>query len=126
MPLGPQESLKKISAVTAAWQTLRPAKSFGGMTLDQFKSKIQPSLDARAAVTTIENQLIAAQDQRDAADALSLAAVQLVVAGVRGDPSEGENSELYEAMGYVRKSERASGLHRQGQPNPPTPGGGKN
>ena len=126
MPLGPKENLDKINTVTAAWQTLRPAKTFGGMTLDQFKAKVQPSLDARAAVIAIENQLIAAQDQRDASDAASLAAVQLVVAGVRGDPSEGEDSDLYEAMGYVRKSERATGLHRQGQPNPPTPGGGRN
>ncbi|HTQ32337.1 MAG TPA: hypothetical protein VMI53_14085 [Opitutaceae bacterium] len=30
------------------------------------------------------------------------------------------NSELYEAMGYVRKSERASGLSRPKKPEPGT------
>jgi hypothetical protein len=39
-------------------------------------------------------------------------ALQFVVNSVKGDPEEGSNSELYEAMGYVRKSERSSGLHR--------------
>ena len=39
--------------------------------------------------------------------------VQLVVAGVIADPTEGANSALYEAMGYVRKSERKSGLTRK-------------
>ena len=38
--------------------------------------------------------------------------VQLVVNAVKGDPTAGEDSDLYEQMGYVRKSERASGLRR--------------
>jgi hypothetical protein len=32
---------------------------------------------------------------------------------VVGDPNYGDNSNLYEAMGCVRKSERASGLSRK-------------
>ena len=37
----------------------------------------------------------------------------LVVYGVMGNPAYGPDSDLYEAMGYVRKSERKSGLtHR--------------
>ena len=35
-----------------------------------------------------------------------------VVLGVRADPETGEDSALYEAMGYVRKSARRSGLKR--------------
>jgi hypothetical protein len=41
--------------------------------------------------------------------------VQLVVNGVVGDPTFGPDSALYEAMGYVRKSERKSGLTRKGK-----------
>ncbi len=40
-------------------------------------------------------------------------AVQRVVKGVVGDPAFGEDCDLYEAMGYVRKSERKSGLSRK-------------
>jgi hypothetical protein len=36
-----------------------------------------------------------------------------VVNGVKGDPAFGEDSDLYETMGYVRKSERKSGLTRK-------------
>lgn len=112
MATAPKSTQEKINQVIAAWQTLRPAKSFAGLTLDQFKAKLQPSLDARIAIAALENQLIAAQDQRDGADYASISTIQLVVNAVKGDPAEGEDGELYEAMGYVRKSERSSGLTR--------------
>ena len=117
----PKLVLEQITRVLQAWETLRPTKSFAGMTLAQFKAKLQPSLAARAALTALDAQMTAAKDQRDEADKVSLAAAQLVVNAVKGDPDEGENGELYEAMGYVRKSERASGLHR-GTPKPPPAG----
>jgi hypothetical protein len=34
---------------------------------------------------------------------------------VLGDPAYGPDSALYEALGYVRKSERKSGLTRKGK-----------
>ncbi len=38
--------------------------------------------------------------------------------GVAGDPAYGNDSPLYGAMGFVRKSERASGLTRKKKPTP--------
>jgi hypothetical protein len=32
---------------------------------------------------------------------------------VCGDPAEGDDSPFYDALGYVRRSERQSGLHRR-------------
>jgi len=84
------------------------------MTLDQFKTAVQPSLDARELIKDLENQLAHAINQRDAADAVSLEKMQGVVAGVKADPTEGPNSSLLEAFGYTRKSERKSGLSRKG------------
>jgi hypothetical protein len=121
MPLAPKNTLAQLNQVLQAWETLRPTKTFAGMTLPQCKAKLQPSLAARASLATLEAQLTAAKDQRDEADKVSMASLQLVVNAVKGDPEEGENGELYEAMGYVRKSERASGLHR-GTPKPPPAG----
>jgi len=60
-------------------------------------------------------------NQRDAADELSVAKMQGVVATVNADPTEGPNSSLLEAFGYTRKSERKSGLCRKGGSDP---GGG--
>jgi hypothetical protein len=42
-----------------------------------------------------------------------------VVNGVRADPEEGDDSALYEAMGYTRRSERKSGLTRKKPPTTP-------
>ena len=39
--------------------------------------------------------------------------MQLVVNGVVGDPTEGPDGDLYEAMGYVRASQRHTGLTRK-------------
>ena len=116
----PQENGNKINKVANAWESLRPAKSFAGMTLADFQAAVKPSLDARATITDLENQLQAAEVERDKADKISLAKVQLVVNAVKGDPAEGEDGELYETMGYVRKSARASGLSRKNTQTPPT------
>ncbi len=113
MQVRPKEVAEKIGEVTQAWSDLRPAKSFAGMTLDQFKAAVKPSIDARNAIDSLDNQLIAAQDQRAAADIESMKQILLMVNAVKGDPEEGEDGELYEAMGYVRKSERGSGLTRK-------------
>ena len=114
MSSNPKESLSRITTIAKAWKTLRPNKSFGGMSLTQFtQTFVTPCEAARSTVADLEIQLTQAADIRDDADKKALTAVQLVVNGVRGDPAEGENGELYEAMGYVRKSERARGLTRR-------------
>ena len=109
----PRSTEEKMELVLAAWTTLEPAKSFGGMTLDQFKAKIKPSQDARAKVLALTAQITAALNERDDADKVTMDAIALVVNGVKADPSIGDNGKLYEAMGYVRKSERGSGLSRK-------------
>ena len=38
---------------------------------------------------------------------------QQVVNSVKGDPDYGDDSDLYDAMGYTRKSARQSGLMRK-------------
>jgi len=115
MSYGPQKCLDRINLVTRAWETLRPTKTFGGLTLAQFKAKVKPSLDARATLETLDHQNTAASDQRDDADTVSMDTIKLVVSGVKGDPAETAKGELYEAMGFVRESERKSGLTRKKQ-----------
>jgi hypothetical protein len=38
----PQSNLIRITTVMNAWETLRPGKSFAGMTLDEYKRRVQP------------------------------------------------------------------------------------
>jgi hypothetical protein len=105
---------------------LAPTKTYGGMTVTDFKAVIAPAKAARARLADLETQMTQALNDRDAADAVFLAKAQQVVNGVLADPSEGPDSSLYEAMGYTRKSERRSGLTRKGNNaptgnSPPTP-----
>ena len=44
----------------------------------------------------------------------SLALVDRLVAAVKADADEGDNSEILDALGYVIPSKHKSGLHRKG------------
>lgn len=95
------------------WETLAPEKSFAGMTLSQFKAAAKPSLDARALLQDLEDQMRQAMADRDTADDTFETKAQQVVNGVLADPTEGPDSALYESFGYKRSSERKSGLTRK-------------
>jgi hypothetical protein len=119
MPTGPKENELKMQRMLNAWETLASGKTFGGMTLAQFQAAVQSAQAARQQVEDLEVQLKQAIATREAADDAFLAKAQLIVNGVLADPSEGDDSALYEAFGYTRKSERKSGLTRKR--NTPTP-----
>jgi hypothetical protein len=109
----PQSNLARITTVLKAWENLRPEKSFYGMTLDQYKRTVQPSLDSRARIAELEAQLAAERARRDAADRVSMPATRGVVDSVMGDREEGADGALYEAMGFTRESEIRRGLVRR-------------
>ena len=119
MKINPKRTAEKLQKLIAAWETLRPTKSFAGMTLEEFKAKVQPSLDQRASIATLRHQVTEAREKRRQSDEASLVVAQMVVSGVKADVTEGEDGPLYAAMGYVPKSERQSGLTRKGQTTPP-------
>jgi hypothetical protein len=111
--INPKLTAEKLSKLLQAWKDLAPEKKFGGMTYDEFTAAVQPSFDARIKVATIEVQLVNALTERSDSDIESQRLVQLVVNSIKGDPTVGDDSALYEAAGYVRRSERKSGLRRQ-------------
>ena len=113
----PDERAEKI---LSAWDEFAPDAKFGGMTKEQFSAKVKPSTDTREEVKKTELKLKAQNSAVVDADKVTSAANQLVVNAIKGDPNFGEDSELYEGCGYIRKSEKASGLHRSGK-TVPTP-----
>lgn len=112
MAYNPKQNEKKINDIIKAWSRFAPAKTFGGMTLVQFKDKVKASLDSREIITQLETDIDTEQTNRDTADMASLFAASLVVNSVKGDPEHGEDSPLYEAIGYIRKSARKTGARR--------------
>jgi len=114
----PKKALEKLELTEASWETHAPPATFYGTTLTQYKAKVQLSRDARALVASLEQQLTAALNQRDAIDAENLTLEKNVARGIAGDPNFGEDSDLYEGTGRVRKSERKSGLTRKKKVEP--------
>jgi hypothetical protein len=110
---GPKEIETRLSRAISAWERLTPAKPFGGMTVDQFKSQTAPSFTTRETIAALDDQMKQAINQRDAADETSLGLLQRFINGVLADPTEGPDSTLIEAVGRVRQSERKSGLTRK-------------
>ena len=117
----PKANEEKMRKMQNAWETLAPAKSFGGMTLAQFKTATARPLDSRARLEVLQDQVSAEANTRDDEDEAWFVIARRVIAGVAADPTEGTNSPLYEAMGRVRDSERKSGLTRKKADSPPTP-----
>lgn len=113
MAKNPKENEEKMTQVLNAWKTLAPAKSFGGMTAAQFETQVKKSLAPRQRLDQLEDEKREQIALRDDEDEISMSKVQLIVNGVLADPDEGEDSALYEAMGYIRKSARKSGLTRK-------------
>lgn len=114
----------RFTEVSEAWLKMRPNKAFFGLGHDGFLAAAKPFVDARAEIETLEKQLAHAVSKRDAAALPFLDILQGVVNAVKGDPAEGQNGELYGAMGYVPKSQRATGLVRPRKTAPAAEGGG--
>ena len=113
MAINPSANEAKVAAVVKAWGELAADKSFGGLTLAQLTALAKPALDAREELAKLDQQYTQWQNRRDDADKAAIEAIQKVVKGVVGDPAFDEDSDLYEAMGYIRKSERKSGLTKK-------------
>ena len=120
----PKEIEERLRKAISSWERLAADKSFGGMTLDQFKTQTAPSFTKRETIADLETQIAQAINDRDAADEISLELLQRVIAGILADPTEGPDSSLIEGVGRVRQSERKTGLTRKrkgGGGSQPTP-----
>lgn len=103
----------RYTRILNAWRTLAPDKTFGGMTLAQFETQVGKSDAVREKLDQLDDQLKQEQANRQSEDEKTLKNCDAVVKSVVADPEYGDDSALYEAMGYVRKSERKSGLTRK-------------
>jgi hypothetical protein len=110
---GPKEIEERLRKASTSWETMAPTKSFGGLTLDQFKTQTAPSFTSRETIANLEQQMTQAINDRGTADETSLGLLQRVIAGILADPTEGPDSSLIEGVGRTRQSERKTGLTRK-------------
>jgi hypothetical protein len=113
MATSPKENMEKMERTLNAWKTIAPESKFGGMKLEEYEVLVNASRTPRATLETLDDQTKAASALRDANDIIGLAKTQLVKNGVLSNETFGEDSALYEAMGYVKKSDKKSGLTRK-------------
>lgn len=111
--MNPAKLMQKLLEILNAWKDIAPTESFGGMTLAEFETEINKSLNVRAELVDLENQITNKTQERDTTDDENWEKAQFVVNSVAGNPKFGKNSGLYEAMGYISTAQRKSGLTRK-------------
>lgn len=113
----------QITKIIKAWSLHRPQKSYGGLSLEDFQKLVAPSGDSRAEAALHDEKAAEAKLRMKDADTLARKYVQRVVNGVKCDPEDGEDGELYTAMGYVPRAVRNS-LRALGRRNAAKPADG--
>ncbi len=109
-----KEISARVQAVLKAWENMRPHKQFFGLTLEAFKQRAKPFMDARDEIAEPRATSLTGAVEAGRLPARSLVeTVQGIVSAVKGDPEEGHNGELYSAMGYVPKNQQRRGLGRR-------------
>lgn len=108
-----REIRDRAATIDGALAEGAPTKEFGGIKQAELHQKIAAADAIEQDIAELLAQVELKKAQRDNAYADLNNDLQLVVNGVRGDKDFGEDSALYGTMGYVRKSERASGLTRK-------------
>ena len=96
----------------SAWKQFAANESFAGMTLAEFEARTAKVLDVRDEIQSSLTRLAGLRRQRDAQDKEQRNVMAKVVLAIRMSDVHGEDSPLYTAVGYVAKSDRASGLTR--------------
>lgn len=112
--------VERVRLFKAAWNEQAPQETFAGMTYAQFVTACEDCFTLREEILVLDIQREGKRTAREVADLAARELCDLVVNSVRGTPGHGKDSALYRALGYVRQSERKSGLTRKtgGMPAP--------
>jgi hypothetical protein len=109
----PKENEAKYLRFLNALKTLAPNKTFSGIDLTAFTAQAGKSFAPRKRLDEIKDEEKEQEVIRDTEDINTSKMCEMIKNGVIADPDFGDDSALYEALGYVRKSNRKSGLTRK-------------
>ena len=108
-----KEIREKVNVMNDAWFEGAPSDAFSGIRQADFQTEIEAAAADDAAIADLEAEIKMKRDVRDDKyKALDQKRSRIGLA-VAGDPNYGNDSPLYGAMGFVRKSEKKSGLTRK-------------
>ena len=109
----PKENEVKYKRFLNALKTLAPNGVFGGVKLSEFEAQVNKSDLPRANLERIEDEKMQEETSRNTEDVATMKMCEMIKNGVIADPDFGDNSALYEALGYIPKSAKKSGLTRK-------------
>ena len=108
-----KEIKERVTKMNDGWAEGAPAVEFNGVRQSDFAADIAAAAAAEQELADIEAQKEMKKSEiEDRYSKLNATSVR-VANGVRGNENYGPDSPLYGAMGFVRDSERASGLTRK-------------
>ena len=102
----------KAKQFRTAWTELVPNASLGGMTLAQFEESISVLDTLQGEIAALTIQLDNKRTERAIEESRIKDLLVLVASSIKGSPEYGRDSALYSAFGFIRQSDRKSGLHR--------------
>lgn len=109
----PKAIEERYNRFITALKTLAPGKTFAGISVADLEAQAAASDAPRAELEAIEDNKKQVIVTRDNEDVVTMRLCDSLVKAVVADPEFGDDSALYEAFGYVRKSDRKSGLTRK-------------
>lgn len=107
---------QKCNVMNDAWVEGAPSVNFNGIKQSDFQTAIEAADADDQAIEDLEIELKMKRDERDDKYKALDQQRSKVGQGVAGSPDYGNDSPLYGAMGFVRKSEKKSGLTRKKKP----------
>jgi hypothetical protein len=113
MAKSPKKNEETIQKALSALRGLAPDVKFGNKGLAELETQSEKSMIPRRRLVEIENERAEQIAMRDTEDGKTLMLIDKIVGGVINHDDYGDDSALYEAFGFVRKSQRKSGLTRK-------------
>ncbi len=107
---------EKCNVMNDAWVEGAPTVDFNGITQVQFLAGITAAAADDAAISDLASELKLKREIRDDKYIALNDKRSKVGMGVAGSAAYGNDCPLYGAMGFVRKSMRASSLTRKSKP----------
>ena len=104
---------EQCNVMSDAWTEGAKTVDFNGITRVGFDTDISAAATADDEIDILEAQLKLKREARDDMYAALDEKRSKVGQGVAGNADYGDDSPLYGAMGFVRKSERKSGLTKK-------------
>jgi hypothetical protein len=106
----------KARQFRTAWTELVPNTSLGGMTLPEFNESISVLDTLQGEIDALLTQLDAKRAERSIEEARIRDQLDMVATSIRANPQYGRDSAVYSAFGFIRQSQRKSGLIRKTSP----------